>query len=176
MIPPVNRATQTRVFLGQIPDGPAGTRVTLELMTKMAREARKSFPVRALAERLVRSLPPKAYYAEINAIQNFVRDNIRYTKDIRGVETVATPEKTLERRVGDCDDMSLLTAALLESLGHRTRFVAIGNSRNNYCHVLVETQASDKRGRMRWVPVETTEPVNVGWYPKGYPFRMVRHV
>ena len=64
--------------------------------------------------------------AEVEAIYCFVRDHIRYTKDVYNVETLATPDKTLQMRVGDCDDMTVLLAAMLESVGYPTRFVIEG--------------------------------------------------
>jgi len=168
---PTRKKTPTKVFLGEIPDGVAGIKATLALMVKLARAGRKSWPVRQQAEMLVKGLPPKSWLAEVRAIHHYVRDKIRYTKDIRGTETVATPDKTMERGVGDCDDKALLTASLLESIGHPTRFVAIGKPGGDFEHVLVETQIGS-----RWVPVETTEPVEVGWYPTGYTRRLVYHV
>lgn len=146
-------------------------RTTLALMVKLAKAGRKSWPVRQCAESLVRGLQQKDWKNEIAAVHQFVRDNIRYTMDIRGTETVATPEQTMERRLGDCDDKALLAASLLESIGHPTRFVAIGKRPGVFDHVLVETRVGD-----RWIPVETTEPVPVGWYPKGYTHRLVYHV
>ncbi len=53
-------------------------------------------------------------------LHRFVRDNIRYIKDIRDVETVAYPDITLQQGQGDCDDKSVLLASLLESIGHPT--------------------------------------------------------
>jgi transglutaminase-like putative cysteine protease len=159
------------VFLGKLPDGVAGIKATLDLMVKLSQAGRKSWPVRSLAESLVRDLPQKSWIEEARAIQHFVRDQIRYTMDVRGTETVATPDQTLARGVGDCDDKSLLASALLESIGHPTRFVAIGKTPGNFVHVLVETRVAN-----RWIPVETTEPVELGWYPAGYPYRLVRNV
>lgn len=161
----------TVVTLGILPSGVAGIRATLALMVKLARDGRKSYTVRRLAEQLTADVKQKAWLDEVRAIHQYVRDNIRYLKDIRGTETVATPEKTLERGVGDCDDKSLLTSALLESIGHPTRFIAVGRAPGSFVHVLVETQIGS-----RWVPVETTEDVAVGWYPPNMPYRLVYHV
>lgn len=116
-------------------------------------------------------VPQKSWLAEVRAIQEFVRDQIRYTRDVRDVETLATPDKTLEFLQGDCDDKSVLVASMLESVGHPTRFVAIGRDPNTFEHVLVETKIGGK-----WVTVETTEPVQVGWYPAGFPYRLVYNV
>jgi len=97
-----------------------------------------------------------------------VRDNVRYVRDVRGVETVHTPVKILEQGQGDCDDKSLILATLLETIGHPTRFVAVGPAPGIYSHVFVETKLGNK-----WIPLETTENVKPGWRPKNTVSQMV---
>lgn len=149
-----------KVTLQAIPDGPAGILATLKIMRQFAREGKRHYPVRELALSLVRNVPAKDWVQEIKNIHAYVRDNIRYVRDIRGIETVATPETTLEIGQGDCDDKSVLVASLLETIGHPTRFVAVGFRPGVFEHVLVETKIGTK-----WVGVETTENVDLGWFP-----------
>lgn len=117
-------------------------------------------PIRLLALRIVKSAGSKQWAEEARLIQDWVRDNITYRKDINGVETLSTPDKTLEYQIGDCDDQSVLVASLLESIGHPTRFVAVSFIPSNFSHVLTETLIGNK-----WVAVETTENVPFGWTP-----------
>lgn len=138
-------------------------------MRSITRQAKKRLPVIELARSLVGHLPSKDWAAEVETLHAFVRDEIRYIKDPRGVETVATPEWTLAYGQGDCDDKSVLLASMLEAIGHPTRFVAIGFSPFSYNHVFVETRIGP-----RWVSVETTEPVDIGWRPKNVRSIMVR--
>lgn len=161
----------TRVFLAALPDGVPGIKATLALMVKLARQSKESYAVRRLAEQIVSDVREKNWIEEVRAVQEYVRDHIRYVKDIRGVETVSTPVKTIERGLGDCDDKSLLSSALLEAIGHPTRFVAVGREPTRFVHVLVETKVANK-----WIPVETTERVPLGWYPPNMPYRIVYHV
>lgn len=161
MLPKGRLSTPTTAKLEAIPDGVAGTKATLQLMRRIVRDYKKSMPVRLTAMRIVESAGPKQWVQEARNIQQFVRDRIRYLKDVRGVETIQTPDKTLELRQGDCDDKSILTASLLESIGHPTRFVAVSFMPGIYSHVLVETLIGNK-----WVPVETTvENKTLGWFP-----------
>lgn len=153
-----------------IPNGSAGTRETLKLMSGLVRQSKKSLQIRMLALRLVGERRQKDWFGEVRDIHAFVRDRIRYVKDIRGVETLQTPEKTLEIGQGDCDDKSSLIAAMLESIGHPTRFVAVGFDGASFAHVLVETKIGNK-----WVPLETTEPVGLGWFPRGVNLTMRWH-
>ncbi len=132
-------------------------------MRRLVNQYKKDPNIRELSLSIVRPLSQKDWKGEIKAITRYVRDEIRYTRDIRGVETVATPLKTLEYEQGDCDDKSTLLAAMLESVGHPTRFVAIGNTPNQYQHVFVETRIG-----VRWLPLETTEDWEVGKGPEKF--------
>lgn len=164
--PPSPRAT-----LKAIPDGAAGIRATLDEMVRLTRECRTNLMLRSLAEQIVTAVPGKSYFGEAAAIQSWVRSNIRYTGDIAEVETLKTPDQLVINRFGDCDDMSLLAGTLLQTLGHPVRYVAVGRETGVFEHVFPETKIGN-----RWVAVETTEDVPLGWVPPDMPFRMVRHV
>lgn len=155
--------TPLKVTLQEIPDGIPGIRATLVAMKKLAIEGKQSIPVRMLALSIVSGLPGKDFVAEIKSIHSWVRNNIRYVKDILDVETLHTAEKMLEIRQGDCDDQSILIASLLGAIGHQTRFVAISMRPGKFSHVYTEVKYRDK-----WLPVETTEPVAAGWQPRAH--------
>lgn len=150
----------TKTTLAGLSPGPAGTRQTLHLMRNYVREFKKNIYIRELAMSLVRNESPKNYPAEAARLYEFVRDQIRYVRDINGVETIATPIKTLEYEQGDCDDKVVLLAALLESIGHPSRFRALGFNNRGFSHVILDTKIGH-----RWIPMETTEPVQIGWTP-----------
>lgn len=159
-----------KATLQNIPEGNSGVRTTLNLMSKLVKHGKQSIAVRNQAGKLTRNLKQKDWLSEVKAIHDFVQNEIRYTKDIRGIETIQTPEVTLNNRYGDCDDKSTLTATLLETIGHPTRFVACGFNGNGLSHVFVQTKIGN-----HWVSVETTEPVKLGWTPPRITCRMVVH-
>ena len=146
--------------LSLIPSGAAGINETLRVMRALTREGKKNLRVRETAGAQTKSCQQKDYSCEVRTLHAFVRDSIRYLGDINGVETVQAPQKTLEYGYGDCDDKSVLLASLLESIGHPTRFVAIGFAPGVFEHVYVETLIGT-----RWIALETTEPVEAGWSP-----------
>ncbi len=143
--------------LVKVPPGKQGTLATLKAMRAMVRKYKKDPVIMNLAVNLVSKLPEKNWMAEAKAIHEFVKNKIRYVRDVRGVETLHTPPKLLQRKQGDCDDKSTLAASLLESIGHPTRFIAVGFTPYRYSHVYLET----KIGK-RWVPLETTEKWPIG--------------
>jgi transglutaminase-like putative cysteine protease len=136
-------------------------------MSQLVRSSKKNPEIRQLALSLVRRNGQKDWVGEVRDLHAFVRDRIRYVKDIRGVETLHTPEKLLEYGQGDCDDKSTLLATLLETLGHPTRFVAVGFRPGRFDHVYVETKIGP-----RWIGLESTEPWPPGKVPPGAVTRM----
>jgi transglutaminase-like putative cysteine protease len=84
----------------------------------------------------------------------------------RATDTIYYPSQTLARRTGDCDDTSVLVAALLGNLGIRTRFIDVPG----HLFLLVDTGVHE-RNRLSlavdesryvieddevWIPLETT--------------------
>lgn len=156
--------------LKTLPPGRAGVRATLEAMRNFVRQYKKDLTVRETAGQLFSGLAQKNFLGEVKTLHRYVQNNIRYMNDIRGVETVQSPVKTLEYGYGDCDDKSTLLAAMLEATGHPSRFVAVGKAPGKFTHVYVETLVGK-----RWFPLETTEPVPAGWAPPDMRSRMVVH-
>lgn len=162
----------TQIELSGIPSGAPGIRQTLRAMRRMARAGRVSPMVRAWAHDIIAPVPEKDWRGQIVALHAWVRDNIRYVMDPDEVETVQTPEFTLENGVGDCDDKSVLLASLLGAIGHPSRFIAVAFEPGAFSHVYVETRLGPD-----WVPLETTEPVHAGFDPGIGAFdRMVEHI
>lgn len=145
-------------MLCNIPDGAAGVRATLKVMTRMVKAQRVLPRIREKVADLT-MMSMGNYTAEVNACFCYVRDAIRYLGDVNGVETLQEPIYTLDHGFGDCDDKSTLLACMLESISHPCRFVAAGyRAPNVYEHVWVETLI----GR-EWIACETTENVDLGW-------------
>lgn len=151
--------------LFSLPDGEAGTRATLRLMAELARTYRKSLPIRSLSLDIVRDIPGhKNWAAEAHALTRWVQNNIRYVRDIRDVETLQTPLKTLDIGQGDCDDQATLLATMLESIGFKTRYMAIKTAFGGpFVHVIAMASINGE-----WVPLETTEPWQPGTFKARY--------
>lgn len=129
--------------------------------------------VRNQAIEITRQCPSKDFRCEILRLYEWVDENIRFVRDINGVETIQTPARTLDLGVGDCDDHAILLSALLESIGHPTRFAALGFAPGHFSHVLAET----KIGRDKWLSLETTVPgAFPGWYPPRVSERMIQKI
>jgi hypothetical protein len=70
------------------------------------------------------------YADEALAIGDYVKKHVRYVRDPDGIELLTDPKTMIDmlnRGIarGDCDDMSLLIATLLLSIGHTPYFRAV---------------------------------------------------
>ncbi len=145
-------------------DGIRGTDETVQMMTKLAMGiyGARSPKIRALAINILTraGVPEKKYELEMEAIHNWVRDSIRYTRDVAGQETLLPPEETaFNSKAGDCDDKSSLEAALLGAIGIPTRFVVVGVDTTTFSHVYLQA-----RPRAEWIsldPIMKDKPA--GW-------------
>lgn len=163
----------SKMMLAEIPEGIQGIRETLKLMrVLLIRAKRENTFMRDFASSLISDIPGKNWNAEIKAIFDYVRNNIRYQKDIVGIETVQTPEQTLTRGYGDCDDHALLAGALLECVGHPIRFMAVGFTPTSLIHVYCQALSGNPRERKSWISLDTTEPQPIGWEPPGIQNRL----
>jgi transglutaminase-like putative cysteine protease len=145
------------VLLG-IPSGPRGIATTVRVMRDIARHFQTNLLVRERAAALTQHLPQKAWAEQVEALHRYVRDGIRYLPDPEDSELVQTPVVTMQLEHGDCDDKATLLAALLKSIRHPARYVAVGYEPGKFSHVYVETRIGE-----RWIPLETTAPFPAGF-------------
>ena len=122
----------------RIPCGEPGTDATVRIMRKMIEAGKRDLSIRQLAERILRlyHVPNYQYVSELAALHDWVRRNVRYTKDPHEVEYIQTPRRLLQTRMGDCDDMAVLLGSLAEVVGHPVGIKVVSRYANrNYHHV-----------------------------------------
>ena len=146
--------------LSAAPNGRAGHHHTVSLMRQLVNARKTDAGLIATACNIIYQTPQFTDDAEVRALFEFVRDRIRYVRDVVGVETLCDPVMTLQRMVGDCDDQSTLLATLLEAVGYPTRFVMAGYNGPDFEHVYLQALAFGE-----WVSMDPTQPDEMGWEP-----------
>jgi transglutaminase-like putative cysteine protease len=156
--------------------GDAAIYRTVDKMKSIIVESSKNPYVREWAKNIMGRIEVNNKKAEASAIFNFVRDNVRYTKDPLGFEYLQTPTYLLEdirlyqagqgdRPVGDCDDMTLLSLSLLKSIGFQVAIKVVSFSESKkFAHVYGLVQIG-----YDWVPFDCVRPdQDMGWESKGH--------
>lgn len=168
---PIHELTVT---LKEIPPGNRGILVSARHLVDIVKQFRRSPEIRFLAEDIVQSCPNKDYSCEVSKIYNWVKDNIRFTRDPNRVEMLRSPLITLNRRNGDCDDHTILISSLLQSIGYPTRAVIVATQpqyKDAFNHIFTEVGVQNK-GQFEWIPLDTTVSfADVGWLPPGFLYK-----
>lgn len=172
-------------------DDTSAVKATLKQMVAIVRKYKADATTINAARMILTSAGIKDFRSQksqgIAALQHWVRDNIVYVADPRGVELLQTPPRTLQLQTGDCDDKSILLAALLETVGCATRFMAVGGTGAEwsndgddwdamgdppYSHVLPQVRMGNS-----WLCLETiVASAEPGWCPPGIEIMMVAHI
>jgi hypothetical protein len=157
-----------QISLSTIPTGFLGTRKTLLHVQALIRQGVKDFYVRQKAIDILfqRGVRAKDYLGEIQALFEWVQKNVRYTKDPFRLEVLHSARRIIELRAGDCDDMTILLGAFLESIGHPVRLVIVGPTPlrpDLFSHIYLEAYHKG-----RWIPLDATMPFPMGWAPRTF--------
>lgn len=152
-------ADQGLLFLAPVPLGfPVslvpyrGAPQTVDVLRRETQRAANHMVVRQLAERVCSELDSKDYLSEYLALYHMVLARCRYMRDPRTVELVRKPHVVCAEilRGGrpnlDCDDESVLLAALFAAVGADVRFVTVAfvnafyRGQRQYSHVFVQAK------------------------------------
>lgn len=155
----------------RIPDGNEGIQHTLYIMRNVVRNESDAPEVVQFARQLTLNVPEKDWRRKILTVFHFVRDRIRYTLDPLRTEYLATPQRVLDMRSGDCDEKAILLASLLDAIGIPVRFKAVGFEGAELSHVYVEAKYDD-----RWIALDATEKYPAGWQPPDIKNRFIVNV
>lgn len=144
------------ITVQQLAGGDEGIYQTADHLVNLIRKYGNDFYVRQWAERILEPVDERDKMGEVRALFRFVKENIRYTRDMIDMEYVQEPGFILEKLErgetvrGDCDDSVVLLLSLLRSVGFMTQVKLTGYASTDYTHVYGEVFIDQE-----WVPVDT---------------------
>lgn len=147
---------------------------TVARIKQFALEAQGDYSLRLLAEDIIGRLQPKDFLSEIAAIYYWVLAHVRYANDPRTIELVRSSREVLPRIKAavaalrqafaqpgtrwkpslDCDDLTVLLAALFLSIGREVRVVTVAfrnaffGGQRQYQHVYLQVR---EPRTMQWI-------------------------
>lgn len=149
--------------------GDAAIEETVQHMARVIDASAKNPLVREWVRSILDGVFVNQRMDEAQAIHNFVRDHVRYTRDPSGWEYVQTPpillagireylEKKAAKPIGDCDDMTVLALSLMKSVGFPVMIKTVGyNGRFSHVYGMVYING-------KWVVTDTVRPDKwLGW-------------
>lgn len=85
--------------------------------------AAPSIPIRTLAYEKIKDCAPGELTCAAIQLYRFVQKDLGYIRDPAARELIQSPDETLRVGAGDCEDLSILLASLLENVGMPTYLV-----------------------------------------------------
>jgi len=104
--------------------------------------------------------------AEIEGAFKYVRENVRYTRDIHGVELFQKADRTLDLGLGDCDDIAILLGSILGNIGYPMLIRVISTSGPTFHHVylLAGIPPHDPK---KFITLDASQDEGPGWEVSG---------
>ncbi|MBS7615474.1 transglutaminase domain-containing protein [Candidatus Bathyarchaeota archaeon] len=120
----------------------------VEVIKQMIIKYREHPQIRAIASDILNKrcgdkwcIPEKDWLAEVKAVFDAVRKNVRYTRDPISKDLFVSPIRTLTQyHLGDCDDLTIVLGSILGHIGYPLKLRVIqtvGNSDYNHIYLMV---------------------------------------
>lgn len=161
------QSSNIQVRRAPLADGDKGIALTIWVMRRLVEgiEGACSPQIRQLALQITQGLDAHDKAGQIAAILDWVKQNIDFRGEYK--ETIQSPMVTaFKLKGGDCDDHSTLIAALLKSLGFKTRFNTVASDSadpRQFTHVFAEVLDPATR---QWTALDSTVQESYpGWRP-----------
>lgn len=155
----------------ELKKGASGNKETASIIRHMAYQRSRHPAIQKLARDIIHSYGVKShnYLDECYVIGDFVKNNVRYQKDPKGIEQLTDPLRMVKeilegRSMGDCDDMSLLICTLIRAAGHQPyiRIVKYKKYLGPYNHIYVvcyENNFGEKKKRLVLDAIVKNKPI-----------------
>lgn len=138
----------------------------IQIIAGIVGDGAKSPRIRQLAAKILRDTGvfgdmanPDYEWKELNAIFNWVKNNISYSGDVRCIDSYHTPERIIDLGIGDCDDFTILIDSLLSSIGWRTGARIVSDSVDKPFHHIYALAVYPKNApieKAKLVPLDAT--------------------
>lgn len=122
--------------------------------------------IRQLLSEILKDVTEKDYEGELQAIFDWVRKNIRYTRDPHNLELFQKPSRIIELGLADCDDLSIIIGAMVQSIGYplRLRVIGVQSADPEHIYPLVGVPPSENNlESIQWVAMDASVNQPIGW-------------
>lgn len=136
-------------------------------MIGLINESAKDPYIRELTSRILRGVPARDDQGEAKAIFDYIQKQIRFTSDPALVEAFSDAQTTDRNKAGDCDDMSIMGAALLKNVGFENiRIKVISAEGDDFDHVYLMVGIPKAGTAKQWLSFDPSLPHGMGYeYP-----------
>ena len=139
----------------------------VKLIADLVEEGSQDPYIRELTLKILDSynVREKDHLGEINAIFDWIKNNIKYRGDVFCRDSYHTARRIVELKSADCDDYTILAGSMLASIGYPVGARIISTKPNIPYHHIYPLVGVPKRGsalgmidykNMDWIPLDPT--------------------
>ncbi|SNR83520.1 transglutaminase-like domain-containing protein [Desulfurobacterium atlanticum] len=124
---------------------------TIKIIEEFIREYSLHPQIRQLVASILKPCKSKDYTCYVRRIVEYIKQHVKYVNDPPKTEILQSPIRTLQYKIGDCDDHTILTGTLLRAAGFKIRITLgapLGRFNHVYLHVYIPGHG--------WTTVDTT--------------------
>ena len=135
----------------------------IQIISKMIKAGKANPKIRELVSKILhdKSVEEKDWDAEVEAVFEWVRENVRYTRDTEGLDTYTEPLKTVELAIGDCDDLSILIGSMLGAIGYPFKLKVVSMTGAGWDHVY-PLVGMPPFAPTKWIPLDASIELPLG--------------
>jgi hypothetical protein len=157
-------------YRAPLASGDPGTAQTIKVMRRLIDQDLATSSFVNFARNLVRNVPSHDELSEVEALYDWVHQNIRFVKDPVTKEAVMAPSDVLRMRQGDCEESASLMGGLALAIGYPARLVTVAaqpSAPDEFSHVYAEIEVPP--GSNNWVAADAARPHSqFGVHPPEY--------
>jgi len=142
----------------------------VERVKAMAEEAAQTPQVRRIASEIAGALSETSYEKLVMALGEWVKENVAYVRERKGVDFFQPASYTLLRGAGDCEDMTILIGGMAKALGFPVKFRVSSPDGVNWRHIYPLVGVPPGRPR-KWIVLDATLPAPIGTEERIYPYK-----
>lgn len=128
-------------------------------------EGKRDPVIRQLLGNILRDVEEKDYEGELLAIFQWVRENIRYTRDPHNLELFQRARRIVELGLADCDCLSILLGSMVQSIGYplRLRVIGVSSPEPEHIYPMVAFSPTESGDSDDWVAMDASVNQPMGW-------------
>lgn len=127
------------------------TEQTIKIIEQFIKEYSLHPEIRQLVASILKPCKSKDYLCYVKKITEYIKQHVKYVNDPPKTEILQSPIKTLQYKIGDCDDHTILAGTLLRAAGFRIR-ITLGAPLDRFNHVYLHVYVPGHG----WMTVDTT--------------------
>ncbi len=112
------------------------------------------------------NIKERDWNAEIAGAYDYVRENVRYTRDIHDVELFQKADRTLDLKIGDCDDIAILLGSILGNIGYPVIIRVIATDGQDFHHVYL-LAGVPPHSPTEFIALDASQDERPGWEVAG---------